>query len=167
MNPKPELRPAVAADADAVADLWSAGWRDAHEGRVPQALVEVRTAESFRRRARDRVEDTVVATLDGTVVGFVMVAGDEVDQVYVAREQRGTGVAGALLSAAEDAVRRAGHDAAWLAVVAGNQRARRFYEAHGWSDGGDFSYAARTETGVVQVPCRRYVKSLDVTTTGA
>jgi hypothetical protein len=43
---------------------------------------------------------------------------------------------------------------AWLAVVPGNARARRFYERSGWADDGGFDYVA----GEITVPCRRYVK---------
>jgi hypothetical protein len=57
-------------------------------------------------------------------------------------------------------VGRNGHATAWLAVVAGNARARRFYERRGWSDTGPFNYAAAGEDGPISVPSRRYVKHL-------
>ncbi len=44
---------------------------------MPEALVEVRTPESFRTRAADRLGDTVVAVVGDAVAGFVMVVGDE------------------------------------------------------------------------------------------
>ncbi|MBO4260890.1 GNAT family N-acetyltransferase, partial [Streptomyces griseorubiginosus] len=91
------LRPATSADAAAVADIWRAGWRDGHLGHVPAALVAVRTPASFVERAAGRVGDTVVAEVGGTVAGFVMVVGDEVEQLYVGAAYRGTGVAGVLL----------------------------------------------------------------------
>ncbi|HEU4948550.1 MAG TPA: GNAT family N-acetyltransferase [Kribbella sp.] len=154
------VRPANPADATAVARIWEHGWRDGHLGHVPDELVAVRTPESFTLRAAQRVGDTVVATVDGAVAGFVMVVNDEVEQVYVATDHRGSGVAAALLSEAERLVRANGHDQAWLAVVAGNSRARRFYERNGWQDDGTFEYAAGTADGPVSVPCRRYVKRL-------
>jgi len=114
------VRPATADDATRVAAIWEEGWREVHPGEVPAALVEARTSASFRRQAADRVTDTLVAMVDGAVVGFVMTEGDEVDQVYVVPSGRGTGAATALLSAAEERIRAAGHDSAWLAVVGGN-----------------------------------------------
>ena len=51
----PELRPATPDDAPAVARIWYAGWQEAHLGHVPEALVHARTADSFSRRAADRV----------------------------------------------------------------------------------------------------------------
>ncbi|MGC9665073.1 N-acetyltransferase family protein [Planosporangium sp. 12N6] len=152
------LRPARAEDAEAVATIWYAGWCDGHLGHVSEDLVAIRTPESFRSRAADRVADTVVAVAGDEVVGFVMVVGDEVEQVYVSAAHRGSGVAGLLLAEAERLVAAAGHRRAWLAVVAGNARARRFYERCGWADEGMFDYAAAVEGGTIGVPAHRYVK---------
>ena len=156
----PELRPATAEDAESVAAIWHAGWRDGHLGNVPAELIAIRTPESFRTRAAERVADTVVATVGGTVAGFIMVAGAEVEQVYVAAEHRGSGVARLLLAEAERLVAAGGHPRAWLAVVAGNERARRFYARAGWADEGPFEYAAGFAGGTVAVPAHRYVKAL-------
>jgi ribosomal protein S18 acetylase RimI-like enzyme len=150
-----EVRPARAADAHAVARIWSDGWRDGHLGNVPDELVALRTEESFGERAAERTAGTVVATVGGEVAGFVMVVDDEVEQVYVSSRHRGTGVADALLAEAEGRVAAGGHGRAWLAVVAGNTRARRFYERHGWADEGPFEHHA---PGGVLVPAHRYVK---------
>ena len=159
-GPAVEIRAARPDDAGAVAEIWRQGWRDAHLGLVPQELVDVRTEESFRARAADRVGDTTVAAVDGAVAGFVMVVADEVEQVYVDRSFRGTGVAKALIAEAERRVVANGHGRAWLAVVAGNARARAFYEREGWADEGLFDYPAASEVGPVPVPCHRYVKTL-------
>ena len=152
------LRPAVAADAGAVARVWRDGWRDGHLGHVPQSLVNARTPESFEERAARRVADTTVAVAGDEVAGFVMVVGDEVEQVYVAAAHRGSGVAALLLAESERLVAAAGHRLAWLAVASGNARARRFYERCGWSDDGAFDYKASVPGGTVSVPCHRYVK---------
>jgi len=154
------LRPARRADADAVANVWAAAWCDGHLGHVPDRLVEVRTVESFRPRAAERIANTTVAEVDGAVAGFVTVAGDEVEQVFVDAAHRGSGIAGRLLAEAERQVAAAGHRSAWLAVVAGNARARRFYERSGWRDDGPFEYAAEHDGTTIPVPCHRYVKTL-------
>ena len=46
---------------------------------------------------------------------------------------------------------------AWLAVVAGNARARAFYRRRGWADEGPFEHRA---PGGFTVPCHRYAKPL-------
>lgn len=155
-----DIRPATPTDSARVAEIWHAGWHDAHDGKVPDALVAARPRESFDRRAVDRVPDTVVAVADGEVVGFVMVEGDEIDQVYVAAAHRGSGTAAPLLAAGERRVAEAGHPTAWLAVVPANTRARRFYERQGWRDDGPFEHAAPGPDGPIAVPCHRYVKDV-------
>jgi GNAT superfamily N-acetyltransferase len=154
------LRAARAEDARDIAEIWHRGWQDGHLGFVPQELVDVRTEASFRTRASERISDTTVATVDGAVAGFVMVVDDEVEQVYVSAAYRETGVATVLIGEAERQVRANGHGKAWLAVVAGNARARAFYDRAGWVDEGPFDYAAASADGTIAVPCRRYTKLL-------
>ncbi len=153
------IRPATSADMAAVADLWHEGWHAGHAGHVPGGLTEARTLEAFHERTPPRVADTTVAVGDsGELLGFVMVLGDEVEQVFVGPGARGTGVSAELLDEAERQVAAAGHDVAWLAVVAGNARARRFYEKHGWSDLGDLPYEVDAGGRTWTSPCRRYTK---------
>ena len=156
----PRLRAATPDDTAAVARIWYAGWQEAHLGRVPDELVAVRTRETFDERARERCPDTVVAEVAGEVAGFVMVAGDEVDQVYLDEQHRGSGLAARLLAAAEHAVLAGGHTRAWLAVVPGNDRARRFYERRGWRDEGLFDHEAPVADGHVVVPAHRYTRDV-------
>jgi ribosomal protein S18 acetylase RimI-like enzyme len=159
----PILRPATPDDVDAVAALFHQGWHDAHPGLVPEGLTERRTAEAFRDRVAQRVaetDETTIAEVDGTVAGFIMVAGDEAEQVYVAREFRGTTVASLLLAEAERQIAAAGFDLAWLAVVRGNDRAQAFYARQGWVDQGDVDYPVTALGEEFISPCRRYTKRL-------
>jgi GNAT superfamily N-acetyltransferase len=156
----PTLRPARAEDMAGVADIWHRGWHVAHAGHVPDGLTAARTLEAFHERTPGRIADTTVAEVEGLVVGFIMIAGDEVEQVFVDPGHHGSGVAAPLLAEAERQVAAAGYDEAWLAVVAGNARARRFYEKHGWRDAGDLPYEVAAGGTTYVSPCRRYVKSL-------
>ena len=150
------FRKATLDDVEAVARIWHVGWNDGHVGHVPPELVRHRLPEQFVFRARARLDDMWVAESHGQPVGFVAVKGDEVEQINVDRTARGTGVAARLLRMAEAEIRRAGHRLAWLAVVAGNQRARSFYARLGWRDAGPLSYLAETEIGPLVVPSHRY-----------
>ncbi len=154
------LRPAGPDAAATVAESWRTGWRDAHIGNVPAELVAARTEESFLDRAVESVAKTTVAMVGAELAGFSMLAGDEVEQLYVAGRHRGAGVADALLSHAEQSIKTAGHRAAWLAVVPGNVRARRFYERMGWTDDGRFEHLAPGPDGPIPVPAHRYRKQL-------
>jgi ribosomal protein S18 acetylase RimI-like enzyme len=151
------LRQATEQDAEAVAAIWYGGWADGHLGNVPEVLLAHRDLDSFRRRTPERIAGTTVAVIDGDVVAFVTVIDDEIEQVYVASAARGTGVAAALMVRGEEVI--AGRfDEAWLAVVEGNGRARRFYEKQGWRDGGSRAYEAQIDGGTVTIPVRRYTK---------
>jgi ribosomal protein S18 acetylase RimI-like enzyme len=114
-----------------------------------------------------RLGETTVATIAAVVVGFVVAHDDEIEQLYVDDAARGTGIAATLLGHGEAVIARSCHQA-WLAVAAGNARARRFYERHGWFDAGAFTYRARTAAGTsVAVPVRRYEKHLATHTEGS
>ena len=153
------LRPATPDDVETIATVWHRGWRDGHLGHVPDSLHPHRQLAHFLERVPPRLHQTTVATVGSSVVGFVTVHDDEVEQIYVAESARGGGAATALLRHAEQAI-AARFDRAWLAVVAGNSRARRFYERSGWRDAGAFDYAAEISGGSIPVPCLRYEKRL-------
>jgi ribosomal protein S18 acetylase RimI-like enzyme len=154
------LRPARPDDADVVADIWHRGWRDGHVAWATPELLAQRSLADFRRRVPALVPVTTVAELEGVVVGFVMVHDDELEQMYVDRPARGTGLAAALIAAAEASIASHGYDLAWLAVIEENPRARRFYERSGWRDTGLVDYPAQTETGAITVRVCRYEKRL-------
>lgn len=68
----------------------------------------------------------------------------ELWMINLAPQAWGRGLGTTLLAAAVDELGRAGHPEALLWVVAGNARARRFYEREGWEpDGGRYSDDAR------------------------
>jgi len=159
----PILRPATADDVDAIGSLFHQGWHDVHPGHVPDGLTERRTPEAFHDRVAQRVaqtDETTVAEVDGTVAGFIMVSGDEAEQVYVDRAFRGSGVAALLLTEAERQSAAGGYDVAWLAVVRGNERAQAFYAKQGWIDEGDFDYPVTALGESFISPCRRFTKRL-------
>jgi ribosomal protein S18 acetylase RimI-like enzyme len=155
-----ELRAATGDDTLRIAEIWGPAWRDGHLGGVPDELVRIRTPENFLVRATMIQPHTTLAVLKGTTVGFVAIAGDEIDQLFVDAGARGLGIADLLLRAGEQQIAAAGHTDAWLAVVATNARARRFYERNGWGDGGAFTYETDGDGGTLEVPCHRYVKRL-------
>lgn len=153
------LRSATGGDVDAIATVWYAGWPDGHLGNVPDELVQHRRRlDDFVRLVTPRIATTTVA-ISNSVVGFVTIHDDEVEQVYVDQSVRATGVAATLMGHAEATIAER-FDMAWLAVVAGNARARRFYARQGWRDAGPFDYYAEIDGGTFSVPCHRYEKQL-------
>ena len=150
------IRPARPEDAERIVGIWAPGWRDGHLGHVPDELLAHRTREAFVPRVEAAIDRTRVAVVEEVVAGFTMLSGDEVDQLYVDPAFRGSGVAAQLLADAAARLRAAGHPVPWLAVATGNARARRFYEREGWTDAGEFAYAAEIGGGrSVAVSCHR------------
>jgi ribosomal protein S18 acetylase RimI-like enzyme len=146
------VRDATPADAEAIARVHVSTWQGAYAQVFPEeglrALderLEARTAwwtetiEAGAPRAH-----TLIAAADGVVVGFVDVRPSrdddadgervaELTAIYVAPESWGTGAGRALMAEALERLRASDFDAATLWVLDDNPRARRFYEAAGWS----------------------------------
>ena len=154
-----DIRPATADDAAALVDIWHAGWHDAHRGHVPDALCATRDRGFFVERAAGFASGFVAVSSE-EVVAFTLVDGAQLDQLYVAAPWRGRGAGALLTCAAEEAIRSAGFDEAWLMVAAGNHSARRFYSRRGWSDSGASTVTLDSPSGSVSVVAHRYVKRL-------
>ena len=149
------LRPATERDTDDIAHVWHVAWGDGHRGYVPPELHPYRTLAHFRLRVPPRISHTTVACLEGRVVGFVSVQDNELEQLFVLAEARGTGAASALLREGERRIATQ-FDTAWLSVATGNQRARRFYAREGWRDDGPIQYAAEISGGTIVIETHRY-----------
>ncbi|WP_254278854.1 GNAT family N-acetyltransferase [Haloarcula marina] len=139
-----EISPATTDDVDAIVDLWVELARD------QQAVGSHLLAEGNRPAVREAVaqrlvtDDIFLATVDGAVVGFVMVTIERgryrqsvtrglVENIFVEPAYRDAGIGGALLRRAERALTDAGADVVSLEVMADNDAARRFYADHGYA----------------------------------
>ena len=92
------IRNARETEIDSLARIWFDGWQDAHADILPAELARLRTLDSFRERLHTAIDTVRVAGPDGTPLGFSMVKGDELYQLYVSTRARGTGAAAALLA---------------------------------------------------------------------
>jgi len=142
--------------------MWFDGWQDAHARIVPAELARLRTLESFRSRLQATLPDTRVVGPVGSPLGFSIVKGDELYQLYVAAPARGSGVAVVLIDDAEKRLAQQGVETAWLACAVGNHRAARFYQKRGWHEVGTMVYQADTANGSFPLEVWRYEKSLKV-----
>jgi len=156
--PLTPIRDPVPADIEPLATIWYDGWRDAHEAILPDALKRDRTRESFLRRVAAAMPDIRVAGPPGNPVGFVMLKGDELYQLYVAGRARGTGVARDLIADAERVLAARGVELAWLHCAIGNDRAGRFYEKSGWRRAGVVTSGLQTGEGIVSIEVWRFEK---------
>ena len=147
-------------DIDPLAQLWSDGWRDAHAEIVPPQLTRLRTVASFRDRLQAALPTIRVVGPPGAPIGFSIVKGDELYQLFVSAEARGSGVAVILIDDAEARLWTSGVRTAWLACAIGNRRAARFYEKRGWRLAGTMINQLDTVEGNFRLEVWRYEKAL-------
>ncbi|MGX6602629.1 N-acetyltransferase family protein [Micromonosporaceae bacterium Da 78-11] len=171
-----EIRPITDADVDAVAEVHVRTWQAGYAGIVPAehlAALEPAAFAERRRQHRPRAgEHTLVADVDGTVVGFVAfgpyrLAHDEgldsrmgeLYAIYVHPDHWGEGAGRRLIEAAKAGLADAGFPDMRLWVLADNDRARRFYERAGLTPDGAIDYYTPGSTGV-RLPEMRYATAL-------
>jgi predicted amidohydrolase/GNAT superfamily N-acetyltransferase len=154
------VRTAEDADINSLADVWHDGWHEAHARIVPAELTELRTVDSFRERLRAAISSVRVVGPPGAPLGFCIVKSDELYQLFVSPQARGSGVAAALLADAERQFMENGVGTAWLACAIGNDRAARFYEKCGWRHAGKMINLAETSAGAFPLEVWRYEKVL-------
>lgn len=160
MNDRIDVRRAERAEIDHLARVWYDGWQDAHAPIVPAELTRRRTLESFKHRLEAALPDIRVVGPAGAPVGFCIVKGDELYQLYVSPQARGSGLAAALIADAEARLAETGVETAWLACAIGNERAARFYEKCGWRRAGTMLNRLETSNGEFPLDVWRYEKAL-------
>jgi GNAT superfamily N-acetyltransferase len=147
------VRRAVMDDAEDIGRIHVGCWRAAYAGLVPDSLLaglSVETAVgrwSERLRSATPARRTLVAEMEDVVVAFAVVAASRGDEaapgtgelmaIYAEPRVWSQGVGGALHEAALQQLRDLGVRSATLWVLTTNERARRFYERHGWALGGE------------------------------
>jgi GNAT superfamily N-acetyltransferase len=144
-----EIRSLTPSELDLVAPVWASLLE--HHGEVEPDLRTRPAAESWPMR-RSEYESwlahpdsfAVVAEEDGEPVGYAVAHVRGPDETWVTGERtaeletlavlpghRGTGIGGALMDAVEEELGRLGVEDMWVAVVAANTDALRFYERRG------------------------------------
>lgn len=174
--PRPDavIRPAVVADAHAIAEVRAAGWRHAYRGILPDATLDgidiAAGAERLRgaiaRRAPGSRLLQLVLELEGRVEGWLAQGPYREDgaepepgigelwALYVQPRRIGQGHGRALLEVAQAAARQAGFHELRLWVLEENGLGRRFYERQGFEQDGRVERRTHADTGAFKV---RYV----------
>jgi ribosomal protein S18 acetylase RimI-like enzyme len=138
------LRAAIPDDAQGIAAVHVATWRDAYAGLLPDEMLAGLDVGEWAGRWRDRLaaaaEDmiTLVFEAEGRLRGFVSggptreeFPGGEVYAIYLDPGWQGRGAGRSLLAAATRLLADAGFTDASLRVLAGNRPARGFLRVPG------------------------------------
>jgi GNAT superfamily N-acetyltransferase len=140
------IRPAVAANAPAIARVRIDCWRTTYRGLVPDAYLDGMqvdaSTELWNRvlTAGPNTASVFVAEDDGEIVGFA--AGNmlkeprhdlnaELTAVYLRRDHQRSGIGRRLVCTVAQAQRTYGATGLIVWVIAGNKGARAFYESLG------------------------------------
>ena len=144
------IRPATTEDIDALLPMVEAYWRfEAIEGfevqRIRKILGRVLDDPSLGR--------AWLATVYGEPAGYLLAVyvfslehqglTAEIDEFFVAPQQRGLGIGAQLLAAAEQQFRAEGCTNVSLQIGRSNEAARRFYRGHGFDDRAGFEIVSK------------------------
>jgi putative acetyltransferase len=132
-TPSATLRAYTSADEAAAIELWRQSWQEAYP-----AIDFAARVDWWRERWRNELVPSVaitVAQTAGGIVGFVTVnrTTSYIDQIVVAPEYWGAGIAEMLLAEAK----RLSPEQLKLHVNQDNARALRFYQKHGFAIAGE------------------------------
>jgi GNAT superfamily N-acetyltransferase len=165
------VRDARPEDAFAIARVHTRSWQVGYAHAFPATALAAISPELRAERWAERLRSSeprsavLVGEVDGGVCGFASVGpARELDElvgelyaIYVHPDHWGSGVGQALIAEAERRLGEAGFAEAILWVLDENPRARRFYEAAGWTHDGGTKRDTHLDTEVTEV---RYRKNL-------
>jgi RimJ/RimL family protein N-acetyltransferase len=160
------LRPAQAADADAIALVHTRSWRESYRGSFSDAFLDGELPEERIRVWRARLADPPASQLvllaheAGQLVGFACACGAHdprwgslVDNLHVVREAKRGGIGAALMQETGAWLERAhAGQPVYLLVLEANAAARRFYERIGGRNAGVSTM--ETHGGAIVRSCR-------------
>jgi GNAT superfamily N-acetyltransferase len=115
-----------------IAALYHSIWHETHARFMPAEECARRDVAFFHDRMTALQPTTLVITQERTIIGFAAWHHDVLSQMFVASQWRGSGLAPPLLAHAEREMTSSGIGQAKLHCVVGNDRARKFYQRHGW-----------------------------------
>ena len=165
--PEATIRPAVVEDAEAIARVHLASWREAYQAVIPPEHLaaddESERAEQWRETIESRHGAVLVADLDGDIVGFAHVGHSrdedagfgthEIYAIYLEPSAWGRGVARELMRSLLGDL--PDHAPVTLWALADNERARHFYRRHGFSPDGVERMETAGDSSYLEVRYRR------------
>lgn len=125
------IRPMTLDDADRKGYVHWKSCEETYTGLMDPEFMATSTLERCQQIARAYPQNTLVAELDGQIVGFGCWSADgEISALYILREYQGRGIGRQLMAAL--LAQLAAHPVVHLWVLHGNDNAIGFYERMGF-----------------------------------
>ncbi len=175
MNQEPTVRRAVLADAEAIGDLHARSWKSAYRGILADELLDAITVEGRVAQRRKHLAEPLgpevrnwVLEHEGAVRGWACIGVSrdedvpegtgELMAIYLPPEHVGRGYGRRLMEhSLADAVEQ-GYREMTMWVLAGNERAQRFYRKAGFVADERISPEVFGETGALKVRMWRLLR---------
>ncbi|MBT8206888.1 MAG: GNAT family N-acetyltransferase [Acidimicrobiia bacterium] len=119
-----KIRPYAEEDLGPLLDVWYRASLVAHSF-LPEDFFETEREQIASQWVP--IAETTISEIDGVLVGFMSLIGNEVGAIFVDPDQHGRGVGRALMDAARDR-----HPVLELNVFEANAVGRRFYDRYGF-----------------------------------
>lgn len=132
-----QIRAATLADRSAISAIHVASWRNTYRGMLPDAFLDGPVSDELYKVWSNEPlspDDVVLVAEDDEIFGFIAIwcrPDPMIDNLHVLPGRRSKGAGRRLMQAAADALRKRGHNTAYLWVITENERAIRFYEELG------------------------------------
>jgi ribosomal protein S18 acetylase RimI-like enzyme len=160
------FRDAVVADLPAIDRVFRTSFCDTfarlYRPEDLRAFLAQFTLTAWREELDDPRYRFRVAEDGGKIVGFLKLGPSalaiesdkraiELRQIYILKEHHGSGIAAALTDWAVDEARRQGFEELYLTVYVDNDRAKRFYDRHGFEPVGryDFMVGSQADEDII------------------
>ena len=137
-----DVRPGRLSDAEELADVYAAAWREAYSGIIPALTLEKMIVRRSTRWWREVMTKRALLVLEvgGAVAGYATFApaagrahpgAAEIQELYLAPEYQGIGLGVRLFSAALKRIKSRGYVRVLVRTLADNDRANGFYRRRG------------------------------------
>lgn len=130
-----EIRDMCPADYDQKGYIHWKSWQETYTGLIDSKFLENPSLEKCQTIAHRWPDNTLVATIDNTVIGFgCFIRHDdgcgEISAIYILKEAQGKGIGRKLMDALIECLSGCSFIMLW--VLKGNEKAIGFYEHYGF-----------------------------------
>lgn len=131
---------------DVISRIYAQSWKTAYRGLIADSYLDTLSEKSWTPFLKQYAGQLLLAEKQGALVGVTTYSAGrdaylhgwgEIVSIYLLPEYFRQGIGSQLLQAALQQLENIGYDRVYLWVLAGNRRAKAFYERHGFRGSGE------------------------------